>query len=487
MIIVSVILIIIAIGAIPLNMFFIRLPEWICVILSCFLLASVVMVWMKPKRRVEGKIIISLFGILAIAVCLLGSYCNPYWNSISFKVNADWYSRPYDYALTHEEAMSDLDYAMKYLKKLHPKFYNGIPAEIEKRYDEAVSNIKHSEKITVASLAQEVQGIYSLLGDAHTGIGLNFPDQSYMKYIHLHNEKGDVLRGINGQTWEEMLKTYSDRISYEVKEYGMERISQYVDTAEGLAYLGIPVEDGVVYNYETDNGEKAVQVCTESDFLPYDEYVKFNRMEEDSGGGSSFVYYEIDKSLNAAVLTLDSCDYNKEYKDTLKKMFREVKDGGITNIAVDLRNNGGGNSLVANEFLKYINVDSYKNWAYDLRMGWFMFHIPQETVRNDKYEDLLLDGDLYLLTSDYTFSSAMNFAEYVKDNGIGRIIGEPCGNAPDSYGDISCFKLPESGILIQISIKKWYRTDNIKGLIEPDIPCDEWDALDYFYKECQKQ
>ncbi len=119
--------------------------------------------------------------------------------------------------------------------------------------------------------------------------------------------------------------------------------------------------------------------------------------------------------------------------------------------------------------MKYIDVDSYKEWAWDWRLGFFKAAIPQREIENSKYEDLLFRGNLYVLTSVYTFSSAMNFAEYVKDNGIGTIIGEASGNAPDSYGDISVFKLPNSGVIMQISTKKWYRTDNKSGLIEPDI------------------
>lgn len=484
--IMSIIWIVLVIGIVPLNLFLLQLPEWISILLSCGLFAGDVIIWIKVKRRITGKIMITLFSLIAIVFSLFGSYCNPYWNSISFKSNADWYSKPYDYVLTYEQAKSDLDYAMKSLKKIHPKLYGGIPEEIQNRYDAAVLNLQNSKEITTNTVAQEVQGILSLLGDAHTGIGLNYPDQRYMKYIPSHNDAGDDLKGISGQTWEQLLEVYSDRISYEVKDYGMERISSRVTSIEGLAYLGISVENGIVYNYETESGDKIDQYAEESDFLPYDEYMKFNQIEDNDTEESSFVYYEIDQENSVAVLTLYSCNYNSEYQNTVKDMFKEVKEKGIKNVAVDLRNNGGGNSLVANEFLRYIDVDSYKGWAWDWRLGCFIFHIPQTTVQNDKYEDLLFQGNLYLLTSDYTFSSAMNFAEYVKDNHLGTIIGEPPGNAPDSYGDLSCFKLPNSGILIQLSTKKWYRIDNKEGLIEPDIPCDEWEALDYFYRECIK-
>lgn len=484
-----VLLVIIAIAVIPLNLFLLQMPEWTAIIISCGILAAAVIMWIKLKRKRLGKIVISFFCLLGIALSLFGSYCNPYWNSITFySDDACWYCKEYDSELTYAQAKADLDYVMEYLEKVHPAFYEEIPAEFWKRYNDAVFVFEHADKITVNRLAQEIQSICFLLGDAHTHITMNYPEERYMKYIYGHREAGDVLKGINGMTWEQLLDTSSfshDKVSYEVKDYGIERLLRYVNTLEGLDYLGISVGDGVTYNYETEDGEIIDRKVTEADFVTYEEYVKFNNIENNTTEEYSFVSYEINKEKNAAVLTLDSCIYNDEYIDTVRKMFTEIKEQGITNVAVDLRYNGGGNSLVANEFLRYIDVDFYKEWACNWRLGWFMLNFPQSEVQNSKYEDLLFKGNLYLLTSTSTFSSAMCFAQYVKDNGIGTIIGEPSGNAPDSYGDITVFKLPNSGAVIQMSTKKWYRIDNIKGLIEPDIPCGSWEALDYFYKECE--
>lgn len=486
-----IILIILAAAVILLNLILLQMPEWLTVVMSCGILTAAVIMWIKLKKKTAGKIVISFFCLIGIALSLFGSYCNPYWNSILFMSgDSAWYCEEYDKVLTFGQAKADLDYAMKYLKKVHPKFYDGVPAEIEKQYDLAVVALENSDKITVNKVAEEIQGICFLLNDAHTDITLNYPNERYMKYIYQHKQAGDILRGINGQSWEQLLDVNSpcfDRVSYEVKDYGIERLSKYVTTLQGLDYLGISVKEGVTYNYETESGEKADQYAEEADFLTYGEYVKFNRIENNTTGESSFVSYEINKDKNAAVLTLYSCTYNDEYINTVRKMFEEIKAQGITNAAVDLRNNGGGNSLVANEFFRYLDVESYKEWACDWRLGPFMLRIPQSEPKNDKYEDLLFKGNLYLLTSTYTFSSAMNFAEYVKDNGMGTIIGEAPGNAPDSCGDITAFKLPNSGAVMQVSTKKWYRTDNIEGLIEPDIPCGEWEALDYFYRECEKR
>ncbi len=86
-----------------------------------------------------------------------------------------------------------------------------------------------------------------------------------------------------------------------------------------------------------------------------------------------------------------------------------------------------------------------------------------------------------MLTSVHTFSSAMMFAMYIKDNNLGLVVGEASGNNPSSYGDVVQFRLPESRLYMQVSWKKWYRIDESKDgqLIEPDLPVKADDALSY--------
>ena len=76
---------------------------------------------------------------------------------------------------------------------------------------------------------------------------------------------------------------------------------------------------------------------------------------------------------------------------------------------------------------------------------------------------------MYALTSQYTFSSAMDFATVIQDNGIGKVIGETPGNMPTAYGDKLSFQLPESKLLLGVSYKKFYRVDIDKSE-EPLIP-----------------
>ena len=112
---------------------------------------------------------------------------------------------------------------------------------------------------------------------------------------------------------------------------------------------------------------------------------------------------------------------------------------------------------------------------------------PQESYDNQKY-DTNFQGNVYILTDTKTYSAAMDFAMLIQDNNLGKIIGEPSSNKPESYGDILNFQLPNSKLVISISYKKWCRIDQSKKdlLIEPDFPCDGKESISELYKIIKK-
>lgn len=139
---------------------------------------------------------------------------------------------------------------------------------------------------------------------------------------------------------------------------------------------------------------------------------------------------------------------------------------------------------MANEFLKYLDIPSYKDMGLVWRLGFLNISAGGGVTENERYEELLYDGNVYLLTSYHTFSSAMDFAQYISDNDLGTLIGEPCGNSPNSFGEISVFKCPNSEITFQVSTKSWKRIDmeNTDLLLQPDILCDANEAEDKLYE-----
>ncbi|NMA36928.1 MAG: hypothetical protein GX942_01340 [Papillibacter sp.] len=459
--------------AVAVNLFFISIPEFAAPVLSVLMLAALILFLIKGCGRRVSKTVLSIATVLMIVFILFCAYCNPYWNSITFRSY-----RPYNHTISLKEAKADLDYMMHYLKKDHPLFLMGIPADIEASYNEAVKELELADTITVTTLNQKLQSILSRLGDAHTSSYPNYAVNHYLKYIKSINDKGYNLIQVNGVELNKLFKQYSHLYSFEVESWGLMQLRQDLSSLEGLYFLGLKPESGLTYTYEDKSGELYTFTYEVSDFVTWEEYQSYNNITDSEA--EPFVSYKVDDVSSLAVLRLKQCNYNNEYRSCLKAMFTEVRDKGIENVAVDIRGNSGGSSLVVNEFIKYLNVDSYKIETTKWRFGFLNIGSGIKELKNNKYDELLFDGRVYLLTSTSTFSSGMMFGEYIKDNRLGIIIGEAPGNTPTGYGDIATFMLPNSRLYVQISTKQFWRADRESSelLVVPDVECKAAEAMD---------
>ena len=496
-----VILHLLILGLIPLNMYMMNINEILAIVLTvCWIVLVRVIVKLISKKKdsesentkalknVTGKVLLIILDVLIIFLMILATEFNSYWNSCMYR-DIDWSNDTGNQVLTREDALSDYNYAMKYLKKIHPLTLGGLPDDMEARAKEVKAGLESRDSITGYELARELESIFALAGDGHTHVDENYSDAHYMKYIYEHRKAGDVLVGINGVSFEDFLVDSPGYVSYDegMNAYGVRMLKNRISTLEGLRYLGYDIEGEIVYNYVSEAGEEIDVTVTKDDFLGIDEYYEYAESVtgDDMSGDredKDYVRYEIDEKNSIAVFTLDSCDYNSHYKEVVKAMFDEIHEKDIKNIVVDLRNNGCGSSLCANEFIRYLDVEEYKSWADEVRYGCLLFKHSGGMIKNNK-KGYGFSGKVFVMTSIYSYSAAMDFAMLIQDNGLGSIVGEPCGNMPASYGQVTQYILPRSGIYIQISIKRWHRVDESKEdlPILPDTECNPDDALDVIY------
>lgn len=68
----------------------------------------------------------------------------------------------------------------------------------------------------------------------------------------------------------------------------------------------------------------------------------------------------------------------------------------------------------------------------------------------------------------------------MRDGKLGKIVGEPSTNKPNSYGDILMFQLENSGLVMSVSYKKFTRPDssNNEDMLVPDVQTSSEDAYD---------
>lgn len=424
----------------------------------------------KFKKSITAIVIILIVSALLFAA---QTFINPYWGSVS---PAGPTKSP-DADLTYEEAKNDLDYMMKYLGKVHPACIGSIPEKITAAYESEIGRLP--DRTSVVGLWQAASRILSVLGDSHTSVYPVF-EQHYMLYTKENRDLHYTLTAVNGIDTDDLFESNKNLYSYELESWGRYLFGNHLSSKEGLAFLGIGIEDGAEFTYTDAQGNSVSFTYSDDDFVTVAEYIKYYADRNISlASGRPFVSYEIDGDAGVAVLTLDECNYNEEYRTCLKEFFGDVKQAGIAAIIVDLRSNGGGSSLVINEFIRYLDADSYLVDTYNTRLGPFMLRHKNGVIKNKKFSNLVFRGDVYIACSAATFSSAMMFAMYISDNDLGTVVGETPANMPDAYGDISTFRMPHSGLYFTVSFKEFFRADKSKAgdPVIPDIECGADDAI----------
>lgn len=427
------------------------------------------------SKKVFKSIGIILALLLILMAALYGYYklcMDPYRGTVR-EIAA---SKDLDEMLSGEEAREDLAYLMERLRERHPAWLDGSgkDASVEKQYEKELAAL--GDEISVLAFYQMASRITAALHDGHTYVHWQAGGEArYIDDFTVLQTYGRPLT-IDGVPSGEVLAAYKEVFSYEAEYYAEAQFWGNVIRYEpSLRLCGVDTSDGVVMGFD----DEGTEVEWSFDFVPLEEVNGY----EPGGGESKWVFYEIDRENSVGIFTLTSCVYNEEYCGVLDAFFGEVFTEGIENIVVDLRGNGGGDSRVANEFIKYLDVDEYQGWDSAIRFGWYLAKNEDVSYKNQKKERVFV-GELYVLTNTWTYSSAMDFAMLIADNGLGTIVGQPSGNLPDSYGDCLFFQMPNSQLAVSISYKKWYRIDQTKAgePIVPDVEVVSAQALEKVYE-----
>jgi len=426
------------------------------------------------KTYTRGKRILFIFlitGLLLAAIYFLA--LNPRRGVLS-KFEP---SMPLEQMLTKQEATSDLRYLFTHLKNRHPAWLDGsvgLTQAVEDQYQIELANL--GESVSVLELWRAASRITSQLNDGHTWAKWNNPKTAlYIDNFKQISDYGYPL-SVNGIPTSELLANYLSLASYELPFYAEASFWKNGITSETmLIFCGINTSNGVEMTFQTESGEQSFHY----EFVPLKRVVKYQVI----GNDAPWVSYEIDEERDLAIFRLESCIDNEEYQMALDQFFSQVFAHSISNVVVDLRGNGGGNSRVANRFLEYIDVDTYRSWDSAIRYGWFLHENTNVIIKNQKRPETF-SGNLFVLTDTFTFSAAMDFAMLIGDNNLGILVGMPSGNLPDSYGDCLFFQMPNSGLAVSVSYKKWRRIDTTQTgePLTPDYLVPSEDALNKVYE-----
>jgi len=184
------------------------------------------------------------------------------------------------------------------------------------------------------------------------------------------------------------------------------------------------------------------------------------------------------------------------FKNFLKETFARIQKEGITDLIIDLRENGGGFSELLDPLLGYITnkpvvgglhfeikVSKQIKDYYRSTLRWYVKWLPIQYVhptwrkiwsadegdmvsierqpKKPENNPSRFDGQIYLLIGPKTYSTAQGFAAAVQDYKLGTLIGEETGGTACSFGEWYPFDLPNTRLWVFVSTKRIPRPSGI--------------------------
>ena len=431
------------------------------------------------------------------------------------------------------ELNQDLDSLKSYITHAHPNPFSVI-SKID--FDKRVSEIKtkFSNDLTLKEYYKLVAPLVASIADGHTTIkfaGNKFMDDEsnlfpYIAKISYSNPQiivneyvydtlsvipnGSEIISINGISAKQIIEKIAENTSGESKEYRIKTASNVFLGA--LLFTFFDFNDNFKVKFKIDNKVIEKQIPA----IKFSELRKAVQSKKKPTENKTVPNYSLVLKSESKTAIIDFRFFNDEnaFKNFLDSSFNIIRKEKITNLIIDIRENGGGNSKLGDQLLQFISKNKFTQFVKtiikysQIQKNFFKANCETDSTNCETYNYLkeqkngktetfddqkliepnsnIFNGEVYLLTSLKTFSSASTFAQCFKHYKLGTIVGEETGGWIVAYGDKITTTLPISKLSLTISQKKFYTvgaTDkDLHGII-PDIKVKSENALDFVLKK----
>lgn len=425
----------------------------------------------------------------------------------------------------------DLDSMISIIEQVHPNPYTVVSKDSLDSFVEQ-AKISMKDSLSLIEFYTIAAPVVSMLNDGHTGIKFPYTEWQTTNpfcfpFNPQINNNGKLFAGpkqgflppeaeilsINKVNSNNIVETLVASISGESVEYRISILQNSFIERYGACYGFVP-EYILEYSIDgamdtiTINATRLQQMLTSS---------KKRKQDESKKSGSNNQYYSFRQleEHNAGLIDFKSFADIDLFKTFLDSVFTIVHQQGISNLIIDIRNNSGGNSILGDELFQYISPAPFQQFGktttkysrqrkelYDLyrEKGFFshmddsaynqLFSYPPGSLITDndtskialRKNPLRFTGNVYLLTSINTFSSATDFAWCFKYFEMGTIVGAETGGYIVCFGDLINVSLPISGLELFISHQEFYgygATENERHGVKPDYAVAPGDALEF--------
>ena len=224
-----------------------------------------------------------------------------------------------NFEITKEQAIEDINYAIKAIKDNHVSAVEKIPDEVTNQAKIEIENLK--DKVSVIDEWRAISRIFSKLHDAHTRVvppdflNKRLPfDTEYEngKFICKSGDfKGCEITAINDIPVDELYKIFQNHFSYEIEEWTehhfFETPSDFIPEWK-LSLCGIDTSKPIKVSFNTKSEIQNKSFETTEIKVP----------NEDS---EHWVSYEIDEKNSIGIFKLNKCNWNAEYANMVYSFF----------------------------------------------------------------------------------------------------------------------------------------------------------------------
>ena len=310
----------------------------------------------------------------------------------------------------------------------------------------------------LVSLYFELSKLAAMLHDGHTGVGI---PQEMVQFIEFYPYNTSLIGGkfivsavgtdyencvgkeiveLNGKSPDEVFDALKKIISYDTEAFAIDQANKRMNMRAALDFAGLGSYDGTVFMKFSNGSEIRFEP------LSYEAVnsISFNTLatslERTLCVNSWYECYDIsDDTLFVQYNTCMNAD-GYSVADFSRDVIGFIDDMGFSRIIVDLRFNGGGNSMLFDPFINQLG----------------------NRISAGKCKG-------YALIGTSTFSSAVLNAWDLKKAGC-VLVGTPTGGAINHYGELGYLTLPNSGINAMYSTKHFVLDPSAApGSIQPDV------------------
>ena len=416
--------------------------------------------------------------------------------------------------LSREQMVQDIDTLFSFIDKVHPDMYAVYPKQqLDKDIEKVKSELEPSGDIFY--FYKQITPLVAQLGDGHTNVNfpydalsdcanilffpffvkVTYPDKVILVQNNYKNTIpiGAQIMSINNRQANDIVQ---EMLSYARGEKDFYKIWN-------LRYAFTPM----LYTLYRDSIFEIEYLFNKEKYSIQVRGISLKECEElweqDNAIMSSEKYtFNTLSDKNIGIIEFNEFQDMEKFNMFLDSTFQVLQKENIGNLIIDIRENGGGSSLLGDKLFQYISPVPFRQFGktiikysdiqkqiYKTRHNWDITNPNGIEIINQDGELIALEennlrykGNVFLLISHTTFSSATNFSWAFKYFKMGTVVGEETGGMAVHFGETVAPTLPNSGFLIGISSSKFYcygaTDENIHGTL-PDYVVEAEKALNF--------